>query len=205
MEKIFKPNITKDKDLLFASFHAREEANEWRNIADKILKKDFPNRQACTILILSSELYLKSLLMLLGINVMTKFKKNNGHNLYRLYEALPDEDLKKDISTHVKSHKLEIDTGVAKYMIETFEEFLTEISDGFINYRYEYEKYLEHLTINVPIEFIINLNYILNKICNDLDFQIIDENGRITDATKPEVICYYEDKELYSLHKKKFF
>lgn len=205
MENNNVPNLTKDKDLVFASFHAKDEANAWRNAADIILKKDYPNRQACILLILSSELYLKSLLMVLGINVMSTFRNNDGHNLFKLYDALPDEELKQAIFNNVSCNEWEIDTGTQKYSINTFDEYLKEISKGFIDYRYEYEKYLNDIIINIPIEFILNLNYILNAICNNLTYEAIYPDGKISDIKKPEMICYYRNKEVFTLHKRKSF
>lgn len=205
MENEYIPKLTKDKDLVFASFHAKEEANAWRNTALGILKNDYTNRQACVLQILSSELYLKSLLMILDIDVIKTFKNKDGHSLYKLYNSLPDAELKKTIEENVKFHRLEINTGANIYWIETFDEFLKEISHGFINYRYEYEKYLLDLTINIPIEFIWNLNYILYLICNNLIYQFIDKNGEISSPPKVETICYHENKELFTLHKRKYF
>ena len=143
--------------------------------------------------------------MILGINVMTTLKKNDGHNLFKLYDALPDEKLKKTLLENVKCHEWEIDTGTKKYSIKTFEDFLKEISKGFIDYRYEYEKYLKKLIINIPIEFILNLNYILNKICNNLTYEAVYPDGHTSDIRKPEMICYSQNKEVFTLHKRKYF
>lgn len=179
--------LTSNSDLVFESFHAREEGNAWRNLALKDIHDDYTSRQAYILLILSTELYIKSLLMVLDVDVISTFKTNDGHNLSKLYNALPDKNLKQTILENVKFHPVGSKYPTNPKNLDTFNDYLTEISKGFINYRYEYEKYVNNEDIFMPSEFIYNLNYILNAICNNLEYEAIYPAGEITVPQKASV------------------
>ncbi len=172
--------LTKDSNLVFASFYAKVEADECKSLAEKVLKEDIANRQATILMILSIELYIKTLLMILGVDVICKYKNNDGHNLYKLFKAIPDDDLKKTIIENACINRWDVDS---------FEKTLKEISRGFIEYRYEYEKYLRNEIIEIPIRFICRLNIILSEICNRLSYEEVHEDGTVNAMRMPGV--YY--------------
>lgn len=184
-----KPNLTNDNNLIFSSFHAKKEADKWSEIAKFAIKKNNFNIQAYVLLILSSEIYLKSLLMILGVNVIKKFKNNNGHNLYELYKSLPDTELKISIANNVmfRSFTRSSDLHNKDLLLKKFEILLKEISNGFVGYRYLYEKFLNHELINIPLEFIFNLNYVLYLECDLLKYEEIDLNGNVEQIKNPIV------------------
>ena len=193
MNKEFSPQFTNDSDLVFASYFAKKEADRWRISSRNILKDQILNREAYVLLIFSSELYLKSLLMILGVNVMEKFKNKDGHNLYKLFKALPDKSLKKEISEKVIFHSKQLK--INRKELNTFDDFLKEISNGFINYRYEYETFLKNKVLVIPMEFITNFNFILYLVFENIKYEAIDDLGNVSNIKEPEFICNYINKK----------
>lgn len=175
-----KIKFSENNDLVFAAYHAKTEADKWSEIAKKMLNDTDFIMQSSVLLSYSSELYLKSLLLILDVNVMEIFKNNDGHNLFKLYDALPDSYLKISIASNViySSYELSKNISSRKEMIEKFEESIKNISRAYIDYRYLYEKFLINQTIYIPIEFIYNLNAILKKECEVISYEKIDENGK---------------------------
>lgn len=168
------------RELAFASMHARNEADRWRISAQTILKDLILNREAYVLFLYSSELYLKCLLMFLNVDVIN----NKSRNLYNLYNQLPDKKLKKAIKECIEINPLplydendEFDNS-DKVVLNNFEDFMKYISNGFIYYRYEYEKFLKQETITWPNLFIVNLNNALYKISNNLIYESINQNGK---------------------------
>ena len=188
-------NFTLDSDLVFASYCARREAYAWYNIAIKNVKEDQLNVQSYVLLILASELFLKSLLMVLGVDVIKKFKYNDGHNLYKLYKSLPDEVLKKSINSNVFFSLLAVKRKKSIHEPEVeFEKLLKSVADGFIQYRYNYEKLLLNEAIDIPVDFILNLTHILKKECDIFKYECVDECGNVKKMRQPIISFHDIDK-----------
>ncbi len=171
-KKVYNKN-----ELAFASMHARNEADRWRESAKKILEDLILNREAYVLFIYSSEIYLKSLLMALNVDVIS----NKSHNLYDLYIEIPDENLKKAIKQSVEISPLplydendDIDES-DKIVLKSFEDFLKYISNGFIYYRYEYEKFLNKEIITWPNLFVVNLNDALYNISRNIVYEKVNQ------------------------------
>lgn len=80
------------KDLKTYACYAMMEANRWKAVAKKIDDEKGLSREKIVILSYVAELYLKSMLMYNGINIMENNKKQKGpgHKLFELYKLLPE-------------------------------------------------------------------------------------------------------------------
>lgn len=104
--------------------------------------------QVCSNIAFSCELFFKSILY------YNKIECKNMHNLYQLYNLLPDKD-KNDVK---KLHK----SGNIKK--EDFELNLKEIGKAFIVFRYSYER--KGMACN--LRFLVELIMALNEYCMDI-------------------------------------
>ena len=177
MEEDYEINFTKNEFLESAARCACNEARKWREIALGVLDENYYTPQAYVMLLLSSELFLKALLMILDINIMSKKIKLNKHDLFKLYQLLPDDNLIGSMITNVyynlkESNKKEKDFKKVK---EYFEKNLKKCAHGFVYYRYLYEKVLKKKTVYIPIDFIHVLNNVLNAECNTFRDEKDDE------------------------------
>ena len=156
--------IMKNK-LLESSYHALQEANRWKHIAKSIDDKNNLCREYGVILSYASELYLKCILMFNGI-------KCTGHNLYALYNQLPN-----NIKDIFKS-KYNLDTIIKKdffteKLVGTytgFEEGIKLVSYDFVDLRYIYEKYDMGKIVYVANEVHLEINNILEEYSRSLTF-----------------------------------
>ena len=85
-EKTSEIFLTNDSDLLYMSFHAREEAKNWTKISQLALDNNIII-QASVLSVYASELYLKSLLMVLGVDALNECK-GNAHTLIIIFLKL---------------------------------------------------------------------------------------------------------------------
>lgn len=172
-------------ELALASMHARNEADRWRKSAQIILNDLIQNREAYVLFLYSSELYLKCLLMSLNVDVIN----NRSHNLYNLYNQLPDKNLKNAIKNSIEISPLPLYSendkcdNSDKGVLNSFDDFMKYISNGFIYYRYEYEKFLNGKTITWPNLFIVNLNNTLYKISKNLVYKEINQSKKLVEIS----------------------
>lgn len=146
-----------------ASEYAYLEAKKWDS-ASNILYRNRLDTQACVNALFAIELYLKSILMNQGINVT---KESYNHNIYKMYNAIPD-NIKNKISLNIKiDSKLYISMTDELIEFETFEDELEFISNDFMYLRYEYEKYLKGKKIIMLSEFIIALKDNCRNVLKD--------------------------------------
>lgn len=189
-EKAEKISFTSNSDFLYMSFHAREEAKNWNKISKLALDFNMVI-QASVLSIYASELYLKSLLMLLGVDALSECKGNNGHKLLLLFRKIPDMKLKSSIANNViyRCNDLQKKFKDEEQMVSYFEKQIEKISTAYEQYRYLYEKFLRKTPISIPLDLVFNLCYILGKECDLIEYEKVDENGNITDT--PDVKYRY--------------
>lgn len=187
IEEGSKINLTNNSEFIYMSYHAIEEAKSWT----KILKYTLDEKmfiQAAFLSIYASELYLKGLLMVLGVNALGECKGNNGHILHILFQKLPDKNLKYSIANNVvfrcKSMQKKFDN--REKLLKYFEKQIEKISSSYNQYRYLYEKYINNTTISIPIEFILNLTFILEKECDLISYEKTNVYGDIVDVPDPK-------------------
>lgn len=138
------------QDLKATACYAMMEANRWKCVAEKINNENGLIREKIVIFSYVSELYLKSILMYNGINIMENYKKTKGpgHKLFELYKLLP-ESIKTIFLQELKLEPIIVKdfyTGQVKKKYNSFEEILELISNNFIDLRYNYEKYAKRRT-----------------------------------------------------------
>ena len=138
------------KDLKTYACYAMMEANRWKAVAKKIDDEKGLSREKIVILSYVAELYLKSMLMYNGINIMENNKKQKGlgHKLFELYKLLP-ESIKITLLQELKLEPIIVKdfyTGQVKRTYNSFEEILELISNNFIDLRYNYEQYAKRRT-----------------------------------------------------------
>lgn len=147
----------KDDEMNKAAGYAVAEAFDWYRTTNLIMKNNYNNRlktQICVCALVSIELYLKSILFNMGINVT---EENIGHDIYFMYKKL-DEKVKNDIQRDVKVD-YEIKKNILNEVVlfNSFEEELQYIANDFVYLRYEYEKILNHIGIITPTNFILSV------------------------------------------------
>lgn len=157
-----KTNKISDKKLQDAAAFAIVEADNWNRASNILFTNNNRLRsQTCVSALFAIELYLKSILLNMKINVTNeKF----GHDIYSMYRKLDDElknKIKKDIKIDCEVHKPLFDEVVR---FNTFEEELEYISNDFMYLRYEYEKFLNGMTIITLTDFIMFLKDNCQKI-----------------------------------------
>lgn len=172
--------VVKKGKLIKGSYIAKWEADKWADISKKLVKSRKYEIQSYVFLSFSSELYLKSLLMYLGINVMNK----KIHNLYNLFDELPDYDLKMSIASNVLAKARCFPQEYSEEnVLKDFKKYISAISCGFVEYRYIYEKILNKEEINIPTILVKQLNRILRMECETIQFEVLDEkNHKVKDG-----------------------
>ena len=126
--------------------------------------------------------------MILGVNALKECKGNDGHMLHLLFKRIPDENLKYSIASNVvfmcKGLRKKFDN--REELLIYFEKQIEKISTAYNQYRYLYEKFLNKTTISIPLEFVLNLCFILEKECDVIQYEKIDKKGNITDEPDPK-------------------
>ena len=159
----------KEENLISAAGYALIEAKKWGSIGNMVTKKGYEKERAC-IQVLAIEIYLKSILMSEGINISKiRNKKENGHNdhyLYDLYNRI-SENTKLKIKEGIDFspiHEINPLNNKIKYDFYTFEEALKEISNNFVDLRYEYEKFVNGQSLYIMCNFINKLEKVIKEI-----------------------------------------
>lgn len=183
-----KIQLTNDSELIYMSFHAREEAKNWTKVSRLALNQNILI-QAAVLSVYASELYIKSLLMILGVDAIKECKDKNGHKLLSLFRKLPDENLKYSIAINVLNmcDSIQEQFNNEEEVLSSFEKQLENISTAYTKYRYLYEKYAKKTDITIPLDLVFSLSQILEEECNLLEYEKIDENGNPVDKPDPKI------------------
>lgn len=164
-----KRNEIDDSKLGDAAGFAIVEADSWNRASEIILKNNIRLRtQICISALLSIELYLKSILLNMRINVT---KKHYGHDIYKMYCELDNkmkEKIKEGVKIDYEIHKTILNE-VMKF--NSFEEELKYISNDFMFLRYEYEKFINGMTIITLTDFIINVKDNIQDIAYKFNYE----------------------------------
>lgn len=141
-----------DDKLNDAAGFAIIEAMKWDSASKILCQNDRLKSQAIVNALFAIELYLKVILLCMGINVTTK---REGHNIYDMYLKM-DSSVKKELEKNIK-----IDNVIQKQILDevvvfnTFEEELIYISNDFMYLRYEYEKFINGAQIIILPNFVM--------------------------------------------------
>lgn len=150
-----------DDELNKAAGYAIIEGKRWSEAADILYVENRRlTSQICTNALFSIEIYLKSILFNMGINVT---KEKFGHDIYSMYNELEEtlkNEIKKDVTVDCEIYNFFKE--VIKF--KTFEEELQYIANDFKYLRYEYEKFLNGISIFTLTDFIMNVKNNIEKI-----------------------------------------
>lgn len=150
-----------DEKVHYAAGYAIIEGKRWSEAADILYVGNRKlTSQICVNALFAIEVYLKSILFNMGVNVT---RKKFGHDIYSMYDNL-DEELKNEIKKDVT-----VDYEIYNFFKEvikfkTFEEELEYISNDFKYLRYEYEKFLNGISIFTLTDFIMNIKKNIEEI-----------------------------------------
>lgn len=130
-----------------------ESADNWRKAAYCINnEKNSLELESSILLLFSSELYLKAILIMEG----KEYKKN--HSLYKLFHSIDgnkQKQLKKNIIVDTGKY---IDLAGEEHDFSDFEKALKHISNGFVEYRYGFEIIMKNRGFIVLPDFIREFN-----------------------------------------------
>lgn len=159
-KKFYKIDNSRLRD---AGGFALVEAFNWSNVANQIYDNNNLKSQYCICSLLAIELFLKSILFNLGVNVTTE---KNGHKIYEMYNNVClTEDIRNELKKDVKIDKCVVKNFSSEYIqFNNFEEELNYISEDFCYLRYEYEKFLTGKQIIILKNFIKTLKDNAEKI-----------------------------------------
>ena len=128
-------------------------------------------------------MYLKSILLNLGINVTTE---KYGHKIYDMYNRL-DSNLKEKIKYQTRVDK-KVNKSLFNEVIKfnSFEEELKYISNDFMYLRYEYEKFINGKQIITLTDFIMFLKLNCRKISTKIFYKTnsIDKEKKMIEIKK---------------------
>lgn len=157
-----------DTSLKDAAGWALIEAQKWDSASEILHKNERLRSQTCVNALFAIEMYLKSILLNLGINVTTE---NYGHKIYDMYCQMDNcikEKLKRNARLDKEVHK-SIFNEVLKF--NTFEEELKYISNDFMYLRYEYEKFINGKQIIILTDFIMFFKLNCRKIAEQIFYR----------------------------------
>lgn len=130
-----------------------ESADNWRKAAYCINnEKDALELESNILLLFSSELYLKAILIMEG----KAYKKN--HSLYKMFHSIDgnkQKQLKKNIIVDSREY---IDLAGEVHDFSDFDKSLKYISNGFVKYRYGFEIIMKNKGFIVLPDFIREYN-----------------------------------------------
>ena len=152
--------IEDESKLIIAGQCAYMESNKWYDVSNMLDSSYDSQKYIC--LLLSCELYLKSILMFNNTNVT---KGNYKHDLYKMYRDIPPENQEEIKESVIVDKYIGVPIIEKIKQFESFEDELKFIANDFINTRYEYEKYVNGYQIYLLLDFVMGLAKILLKIC----------------------------------------
>ena len=172
-----------NKSLQHAAGYAFIEAKKWDTASEILYKNKSLRSQTCVNALFSIEMYLKSILLNLGINVTTE---KYGHKIYDMYNRL-DSNLKEKIKYQTRVDK-KVNKSLFNEVIKfnSFEEELKYISNDFMYLRYEYEKFINGKQIITLTDFIMFLKLNCRKISTKIFYKTnsIDKEKKMIEIKK---------------------